>query len=79
MKRSQLIARIILSPWVVCTTLVWGFFFVVFLIPPVAGTILEWLTNMAKGNNETFRDAWMLGWKDSLAQGTLTILMNPLR
>ena len=75
----KLIARLILAPWVAWMTLFGVFWLGVFLIPLVPFVILEWLVQMAKGSNQTFRDAWRLGWKDSLAKFVWRQITHPLR
>ena len=77
MKRT--IALLILAPFIVWMTICWGFFFIVFVIPVILGATLEWLYQAAKGRNQTFRESWMLGWKDSCAQGTLDQIRHPLK
>jgi len=75
---KRLVALLILTPWVTWMTIIWSFFFVLFVTPVVLCTILEWLCQMAKGKNQTFCESWMLAWKDSLAQGTLQQIRNPI-
>jgi len=79
MKRRQLLARLVLAPFAAWMIIISGFWFVVFVTPLTLFVILEWLIQMAKGSNRTFHDAWLLGWKDSLAQFSWNLLRRPLR
>ena len=65
---KQMLARLVLSPFVAWGTIVWGFLFAIFVTPLLIFVTIEWLTQLAKGEDQTFHAAWMLYWEDSLAQ-----------